>query len=106
MISWKQEATPTLPKIKQTHIKVTLEYEGNPSSKTLFKNQPVSYDPRGNLLLAPILKTLSDEGGFRIESHSISYFSIADEVFVFAGKDPIPDDFAVQSSELDLDKPL
>jgi hypothetical protein len=106
MINLKQEATPTLPKIRQTHIKVTLEYEEYPSSKTLFKNQPVTYDLCGNILLAPILEKLSGDGGFKIESHSISYYSAVDGAFVFAGKDPIPDTFAISSDEFDLIGPL
>jgi hypothetical protein len=67
----------------------------------LFKNQKVHYDKFGNILLAPIITKIKNEGGLTTANHSISYYSPVDKVLVFVGKDPIDENSSINIDELD-----
>ena len=82
---------------------MTLEYEGK--EKYILKNQRVEYDSQSNLLLAPLIERVKEQG-FEAKGHVITYYSVSDHAFVFVNKDPIPSDFSVSLDEIDITKPL
>ena len=87
---------------------MTIEFEDNHNSKTLFKNKKITYNPSGYILLAPLLESIKDEG-IDMKNHIVSYYSHVDKVFVHVGKDPIKHSeqtSAIHPFELDSKKPL
>jgi len=59
----------------------------------------------GNLLLAPLIESIKSDG-FHVAGHVISYFSASENMFVFVGCDPIPEQSTMQIFELDTNNPL
>jgi hypothetical protein len=58
----KPDYSRGLPAFRTDFLNMTLEYEDKPGRKTLFKNRNVQYDNDGNILLAPLLESIKDEG--------------------------------------------
>lgn len=83
-------------------INVTVSFDGE--EPTLLKNQRVSYDALGNILLAPLLESLTQQG-FEVDGQ-VLYFSDKDKNYVLAGKYPLPGTAAVPNDELDQSRPL
>ena len=65
----------------------------------------MSYDSNGNLLLAPLLANIENEG-FELQNHVVNYYSDNDKAFVHVGKFPIQETSSVEMLELDPNKPL
>ena len=57
--------------------------------KELIKNVRASRDDRGRLLLSSVCQRLI-ELGFNVAGTLISYYSPQDEMYTFAGKEPVP----------------
>lgn len=83
---------------------LTLEYEGT-DDKCIFKNQKASYDSSCNLLLAPLINAMREQG-FDSRGHSVLYFANSFNAFVFVGKDPIPESACIALDEIDISKPI
>ena len=101
------EKTPgALGQTRPFRIKVTFEYEEeeNPESKTIFKNQKVDLDEENNILLAPLIERIKEQG-FKIQNHVISYYSFSDKAYIFVAKDPIPKDYIIAMSDLEQNNP-
>ena len=84
-------------------INVSIELDDGES--TLFKNQKIEKDQHGNIMLAPLIENIKD-AGFCIRNHVVSYFSQADRTYVFVAKDPIPNDYIIMMSDLDMSNPI
>lgn len=85
-------------------VTLTLEYEGK-EDRFIFKGQKAAYDSHNNLLLAPLINAVREQG-FESRGHSVLYFASSFNAFVFVAKDPIPDSAAIALDEVDLSKPL
>jgi len=57
-------------------INVTIEQE-NKAEKTMFKNKSIVFDANNNLLVAPLLQSIKDDG-FNLKEHTINYYSNSD----------------------------
>ena len=83
---------------------LTLEYEGK-EDRFIFKNQKASYDECNNLLLAPLINAIREQG-FESKNHSVLYFASSYNAFVFVAKDPIPESANITLDEIDVSKPI
>ena len=61
-------------------------------------------EEEGNVLLAPLLDNIKQQG-FSIQNHVVSYFSVTDKAWIFVAKDPVPEDYIIQLSDLDQSNP-
>lgn len=93
------------PVFRTDFLNVTIEYEDKVGRKHLFKNRNVQYDNDNNILLAPLLENIKEEG-FNMANHIVSYYSHTEKVLVFVGKDPVKPDSSIMPSELDPSTPL
>ena len=82
-----------------SRINVSIEFEDGES--TLFKNQKIQKDETGSIMLAPLIDNIKAQG-FCIRNHVVSYFSQTDRAYVFVAKDPIPSDYIIMMSDLDM----
>ena len=57
--------------------------------KELIKNVRVSKDAHDRLIIASVCDRLRDQG-FNVTGTMVSYYSPAEEMYIFLGKDPIP----------------
>ena len=57
--------------------------------KELIKNVRTCRDDKGRILLSSVCQGLIDHG-FNITGTLISYYSPQDEMYIFAGKEPVP----------------
>ena len=85
-------------------INVTIEQE-NRAEKTMFKNKSIVFDANNNLLVAPLLQSIKDDG-FNLKEHTINYYSNSDQAFIFLGKDPIAETSSIEIFELDPQQAL
>jgi hypothetical protein len=90
----KPEYSRGLPAFRTDFLNVTIEYEDKIGRKHLFKNRNVQYDTFGNILLAPLLENIKEEG-FNMANHIVSYYSHTEKVLVFVGKEPIRPDSSI-----------
>jgi len=65
----------------------------------------LSKDRLGNVLLNPILKQIS-EMGFPVKNTSISYYNSYEAVFVYSGKEPLPENAVIPFEDVDLSQRL
>lgn len=56
--------------------------------KELIKNVRASRDEKGRIMLSSVCQRLQ-ECGFNVSGTLVSYYSPVDEMYIFAGKDPI-----------------
>ena len=56
-------------------------------------------------MLSPLLDNVKAQG-FCIRNHVVSYFSQTDRAYVFVAKDPIPSDYIIMMSDLDMTNPV
>lgn len=67
----------------------------------MIKNVELENDKWNNgFKVAPIIRKI-DELGFPVKNHLISYFSIAEKMFVHIGKDPFHEDFSIPLEDID-----
>jgi len=85
-------------------INVTIEQE-NKADRTMFKNKSIVLDSNNNLLIAPLLQSIKDDG-FNLKEHTINYYSNSDEAFIFLGKDPIAETVSIPIFERDPQQAL
>lgn len=57
--------------------------------KELIKNVRVDKDINGNILVSTVCRRLV-EHGFNVTGMRVSYYSPIEQMYIFAGKDPIP----------------
>jgi len=57
--------------------------------KELIKNVRVNKDMEGNILLSSVCQRLQEQG-FNVSGMRVSYYCPSEEMYIFAGKDPIP----------------
>ena len=65
----------------------------------IFKNQPINHSHDGKILLNPLLERIQG-AGIDISGQIVTYFSESDQGFVYVGKDPIPPESVIMSSEI------
>lgn len=67
----------------------------------MIKNVDLENDKWNNgFKVAPIIRKIA-ELGFPVKDYLISYFSIAEKMFVHIGKDPFPEDFSIPLEDID-----
>jgi hypothetical protein len=62
-------------------------------------------DQWGNIKLTPIIEHIQSMG-FSVKDNLISYFSSSDQVFVFAGRDPLPTQTTIPIEDVDFNQRL
>ena len=83
---------------------MTIGFDGE-DQPTLLKNQRIYYDTNGDILLAPLLDTLGQQG-FDFENWVVTYFSDKDQNNVFVSKYPVPADSTIPIGDLTPSNPL
>jgi hypothetical protein len=72
----------------------------------MIKNVELENDKWNNgFKVAPIIRKIADMG-FPVKDHLISYYSIAEKMFVHIGKDPFPEDFSIPLEDIDTNNRL
>lgn len=61
----------------------------NSEDKELIKNVRIDKDALGNIMVSSVCKRLI-ESGFNVAGMRVSYYSPIEQMYIFAGKDPIP----------------
>jgi hypothetical protein len=85
-------------------LTVSLEYDSK-DDKFIFKRQRLTYDMQGNVLLAPLINQIREQG-FDAKGHSVMYYSEQDSAYIFVHKDPVPESACIALEELDVSKPI
>ena len=81
-----------------------MEQEG--FEKTLLKNQRLTFNEDGHVLLANLLDNITELCDFDFSKQIVKYYSASDKMFVVAGKYPLPEDIFIEKSDLDPVEPL
>lgn len=81
-----------------------LQYD-HEEDRELIKNVELELDKLNNVKVAPIIKKIADMG-FPIKDNLISYYSITERVFVYVGRDPIPEDHIIPADDIDTSQRL
>ena len=83
---------------RRNPVNVTVSFDGE-AQPTLLKNQKVSYDGKGDILLAPLLETLVGQG-FDFDGQFVSYYSDKDLSYVHLGRCPVDSSQAITTEDL------
>lgn len=57
-------------------------------------------DKWGNVKAAPIIRKIA-EMGFPVKDNLISYYSIRESLFVYIGREPIPENYTIPIDDID-----
>ena len=84
-----------------TYVNILVNRKSSDSDvKFLIKNQEVVFDSEGSIRLKPLLDKIHNLGLDISPNHLISYYSELENIYIFAGRFPVGDDFVIQCEEL------
>ena len=90
----------------QISSKINLQIISSEDDRVLFKDQMISLDSMGNLMLADLLHTIQGLGMDLNNNLLISFYSDLEEIYIMAGRDPISEKFVIRREEIDWSQGL